>query len=121
LCILLGSPGPFFINKTDEMTLLSPVEAKEREIFMDVLRGFAILGIFIANLGSGFSWYDESANLTGPFLIKDWDHKMTFLHHMFIEGKFYSIFSLLFGWGIALQIKRGLAKGIDAVPTVRRR
>jgi uncharacterized protein len=40
---------------------------------------------------------------------------------MFIEGKFYSIFSLLFGWGIALQIKRGMAKGINAVPTIRRR
>jgi uncharacterized protein len=40
---------------------------------------------------------------------------------MFIEGKFYSIFSLLFGWGIALQVKRGMAKGIDATPTIKRR
>ena len=31
------------------MQLLAPVQTKEREIFMDVLRGFAILGIFIAN------------------------------------------------------------------------
>lgn len=103
------------------MSELAPVRQAERETFMDVLRGFAILGIFIANLGSGFSWYDESAKLSGPMLLPAWDHKMAFLHHMFIEGKFYSIFSLLFGWGIALQIKRGLAKGIDAVPTVRRR
>ncbi|HEX6847523.1 MAG TPA: DUF418 domain-containing protein, partial [Chitinophagaceae bacterium] len=100
---------------------LSPVQARERETFMDVLRGFAILGIFIANLGSGLSWYSEEANLTGPFLVPGWDHKMTFLHHMFIEGKFYSIFSLLFGWGIALQIKRGLARGVDAIPTIKRR
>src|SRR5689334_3664781 len=100
--------------------MLTPVQAKEREIFMDVLRGFAILGIFIANLGSGFSWYNEDAHLKGPFL-SSWDHSMTFLHHMFIEGKFYSIFSLLFGWGIALQVKRGLAKGVNAIPTVRRR
>jgi uncharacterized protein len=102
------------------MNQLAPVQAHEREKFMDVLRGFAILGIFIANLG-GFSWYDESAHLSGPYLVPELDHKMQMLHHMFIEGKFYSIFSLLFGWGIALQIKRGLAKGIDAVPTVRRR
>lgn len=102
-------------------TTLQPTQANEREIFMDVLRGFAILGIFIANLGSGFSWYDEEAKLSGPLLVPAWDHKMTFLHHMFIEGKFYSIFSLLFGWGIALQIKRGIAKGINTVPTVRRR
>lgn len=103
------------------MQLLTPVQTKEREVFMDVLRGFAILGIFIANLGSGFSGYNESAPVTGPLLVPKLDHTMTFLHHMFIEGKFYSIFSLLFGWGIALQIKRGVAKGINAAPTVRRR
>jgi uncharacterized protein len=103
------------------MQKLDPVQTNERETFMDVLRGFAILGIFIANLGSGFSWYSEDAHATGPFLVQGWDHKMQFLHHMFIEGKFYSIFSLLFGWGIALQIKRGMAKGISAVPTIRRR
>jgi len=103
------------------MQTLSPVQSNERELFMDVLRGFAILGIFIANLGSGFSGYNEDANLTGTFLLPGLDHKMTFLHHMFIEGKFYSIFSLLFGWGIALQVKRGMAKGIDATPTIKRR
>ncbi len=103
------------------MQTLTPVQTNEREIFMDVLRGFAILGIFIANLGTGFSGYNESAHLTGPFLLEGWDHKMSFLHHMFIEGKFYSIFSLLFGWGIALQFKRADAKGINALPTVKRR
>jgi uncharacterized protein len=103
------------------MQTLAPVQTNERETFMDVLRGFAVLGIFIANLGSGFSWYIEDAHATGPLLLEGWDHKMTFLHHLFIEGKFYSIFSLLFGWGIALQVKRGMAKGINAVPTIRRR
>lgn len=103
------------------MQNLAPVQTKDREVFMDILRGFAILGIFIANLGSGFSWYREEAQLTGPFLLPELDHKMGFLHHMFIEGKFYSIFSLLFGWGIALQFKRADAKGINAAPTVRRR
>lgn len=103
------------------MPTLAPVQNNEREIFMDVLRGFAILGIFIANLGSGFSGYNEGAHATGTFLLSGWDHKMAFLHHMFIEGKFYSIFSLLFGWGIALQFKRAAAKDINALPTVRRR
>ena len=102
------------------MQTLTPVRAAEREIFMDVLRGFAILGIFIANL-NGFSWYNEGAKLTGPYLLPDLDHKMSFLHHMLIEGKFYSIFSLLFGWGIALQIKKGVDNGINAMPTVKRR
>jgi uncharacterized protein len=103
------------------MQVLAPVKAGDREIFMDVLRGFAILGIFIANLGSGLSWYNEQAHATGPYLVPEWDHRMTMLHHWFIEGKFYSIFSLLFGWGIALQIKRGMAGGGNPLATIRRR
>jgi len=103
-----------------EMTTNRPTPASEREIFMDVLRGFAILGIFIANL-AGFSFYRESAHETGPLLLPALDHQMEFLHHLFIEGKFYSIFSLLFGWGLALQFKRAEAKGIDGLPTIRRR
>lgn len=103
------------------MQPLSPVKNQERELFMDVLRGFAILGIFIANLGTGFSWYSPAENRTGPFLLPEWDQKMSFLHHLLIEGKFYSIFSLLFGWGIAMQFKRAAERGINALPTVRRR
>lgn len=98
----------------------APVQNHEREIFMDALRGFAILGIFIANLNF-LSHYQGSDNAIGPWLLKGSDDTMSFLHHMFIEGKFYSIFSLLFGWGIALQIKRGLAKNVDVLPVVKRR
>jgi uncharacterized protein len=102
------------------MQALAPVQTNQRETFMDVLRGFAILGIFIANINN-FSWYNESAKVTGPYILPGADSTMSFLHHMFVEGKFYSIFSLLFGWGIALQFKRGEAKGINPLPTVRRR
>ena len=103
------------------MSELAPVRQSEREVFMDVLRGFAILGIFIANLAS-FSFYDSSIPASSsPYLLGKADHTMSFLHHMFIEGKFYSIFSLLFGWGIALQFKRAEAKGVNALPTVKRR
>ncbi len=99
---------------------LTPTQTSEREIFMDVLRGFAILGIFIANLAS-FTFYQGSANETGPMLLPALDHKIEFLHHLFIEGKFYSIFSLLFGWGIALQFKRSEDKGVNGLPIIRRR
>ena len=102
------------------MQKLAPVQAAEREIFMDVLRGFAILGIFIANLAS-FSFYENDLPDRGPFMLGQADHTMAFLHHMFIEGKFYSIFSLLFGWGIALQLKRAAANNINALPTIKRR
>ncbi len=98
----------------------TPVKTHEREIFMDALRGFAILGIFIANLNF-LSHYQGSDKATSPWLLPGSDDVMSFFHHLFIEGKFYSIFSLLFGWGIALQIKRGIDKGVDALPTIKRR
>lgn len=102
------------------MSIAIPTQNNERETFMDALRGFAILGIFIANLAN-FSFYNKNATEISPFLVDGWDHTMRFLHYMFIEGKFYSIFSLLFGWGIALQFKRGIARGVDAFPIVKRR
>ncbi len=99
----------------------TPVVHKEREIFMDVLRGFAILGIFIANLNA-FTWYSsESKEITSPLLLPDWDPIMKFIHHVLIEGKFYSIFSFLFGWGISLQIMRIESSGIHAISFIRRR
>ena len=62
------------------MQALAPVKANEREIFMDVLRGFAILGIFIANL-NGFSWYREiPRSEAGPYLLPEADRVMSFLH-----------------------------------------
>ncbi len=103
------------------MESFTPVKNTEREIFMDVLRGFAILGIFIANLNA-FTWYDfVDPNASGKFLLPGWDRKMLFLHHMFIEGKFYSIFSFLFGWGVALQLMRSEAKGNHSKSLIKRR
>lgn len=102
------------------MEITTPVKNHDREIFMDSLRGFAILGIFIANL-AGFSHFEEDDKIISPWIIEGWDGVMSFLHHWFIEGKFYSIFSLLFGWGIALQIKRGMENGAVVLPVVIRR
>lgn len=62
------------------MQALAPVKANEREIFMDVLRGFAILGIFIANL-NGFSWYRE---IPAPKQALTCYQRQTGLCHSFI-------------------------------------
>ena len=99
------------------MELIKPIKNSERELFLDALRGFAILGIFIANLG-GFSQFNGDANVTSPWIVEGWDDIMEFFHHWFIEGKFYSIFSLLFGWGIALQLKRGTEMGVNSLSTI---
>ena len=100
------------------MNTIAPVQLKDREIFMDVLRGIAILGIFIANL-QFFSYYSPTSS--GAYIYPALDKKISFLHAMFIEGKFYSIFSLLFGWGIALQISRSTNDDFTTVKFIKRR
>jgi uncharacterized protein len=98
-----------------------PVPAQEREHFMDALRGLAILGIFIINL-IGLSQYNPGELHPGGY-YSSFDESMLFLQHWFIEGKFYSIFSLLFGWGLALQMKRaqGSEERLVVSPLIRRR
>lgn len=108
-------------NLNPIMPTIKPVQATEREQFMDVLRGFAIFGIFIANL-YGFTWYEfVTPESHSAWLLPHWDSKMFFLHHLFVEGKFYSIFSFLFGWGVAIQLYRAEEKGLQTTYYIRRR
>ncbi|MGZ5191201.1 MAG: DUF418 domain-containing protein [Flavisolibacter sp.] len=98
---------------------LTPIRDQQRIWLMDALRGFAILGIFIANL-KGFTFYDPHGNHSGKYFTS-FDRQLDFLETMFVEGKFYSIFSFLFGWGIALQLSRTKSNGAKPLPFVIRR
>jgi uncharacterized protein len=83
----------------------SPLEeapARERIESLDVLRGFAILGILIMNI-QGFAMIE--AAYINPMAYGDFtgvNRWVWFLGHVFADQKFLTIFSLLFGAGIAL-------------------
>jgi uncharacterized protein len=87
---------------------ISPVSSAERIELLDVLRGLAVGGILIGNL-QWFSGY----GMMPPALAQTSfaDQATHFLVHFFIEGKFYSIFSFLFGFGFALQMARAEERG----------
>ncbi len=79
------------------------VLGKERIVTLDIIRGFAILGIFLVNMpsftGSEFMVY------TGA------DKTIRMLFDMFIQTKFYTIFSFLFGLGFYIFMTRAEARG----------
>ncbi|MBK6724402.1 MAG: hypothetical protein IPG58_14380 [Acidobacteria bacterium] len=82
----------------------SPVSVSDRIEIIDILRGLAVGGILIGNM-QWFSGY----GMMPPAMVENSqtiDKVVTFFVHFFIEGKFYSIFSFLFGFGFALQIAR---------------
>ena len=88
---------------------LSPISLTERIELLDVLRGLAVGGILIGNMQwfSGYGMMPEALLRQTPI----YDQITHFLVHFFIEGKFYSIFSFLFGFGFALQIARAEERG----------
>jgi uncharacterized protein len=82
----------------------------ERIEVLDVLRGLAVGGILIGNM-QWFSGYGMMPPAIAQQSMSVADHATHFLVHFFIEGKFYSIFSFLFGFGFALQIGRAEERG----------
>lgn len=98
-----------------------PVPSAERLDVLDVLRGTAIFGILIANIMvvSGYFFLDDAAR--GALPTADFDGTVDFLVRMLLEGKFYSIFSLLFGYGFAVQLASASARDADFAPLFRRR
>jgi uncharacterized protein len=97
---------------------VTPVPGRERIQALDVLRGVAVAGILLANIlvffGLTFLPPDRAAGLTTGRA----NEVTLFLEKVFVDGKFYSVFSLLFGIGFGVQLARG---GDAALPRFKRR
>lgn len=96
-----------------------PVSPTERIQVLDVLRGIAIGGILIGNM-QWFSGYGMMPpQLTAA--AASYDQITTYLVHVLVEGKFYSIFSFLFGIGFAMQMAKAAERGDTRAGHFRRR
>jgi uncharacterized protein len=84
---------------------------------LDVLRGVAVTGILLANVLVFFGLFIIPQDRAAALPTASRDTIALFCDKVFVDGKFYSTFSLLFGVGFGLQ----LARGADAVPRFTRR
>ena len=90
---------------------MSPVTPGERIDVLDALRGAALFGIIAANM-RGFSgplaayfdhtlmWTDTTSRVAQAFV------------DLFIQGKFITLFSFMFGIGFAIQMERADLRGM---------
>jgi len=102
-------------------TQFLPRSAHERIEALDILRGVAILGILIVNMGV-FAYPFLGYQIMGGTPWDDTTNKITeHLIRFFAEGKFYSLFSLLFGAGIMLQFQRAESRNVNFKPYYLRR
>ena len=92
-------PGPFDAGG-------GPRPTKERIVVLDAVRGIALFGILVVNAPL-FFWPSQAIPLgaiPSPAFVDDAANALV---RFAFEGKFFTIFSLLFGIGIALQLGRG--------------
>ena len=86
-----------------------PTLANERIETLDVIRGFALFGIMFVNVYAfvhphnwfGVDWQNLSPLEYGAEIFK----------LLFTQGKFYSLFAILFGIGFAVQLSSAQKRG----------
>lgn len=91
-------------------SLLRPVAAGERIEALDVLRGFALLGILLMNLEAFAGPMFEAGTGVNP-AFSGVDRFVDLLVYVFVQGKFWTLFTLLFGMGFAVMSQRAEATG----------
>jgi uncharacterized protein len=98
--------------------VIGPAVGQERIEALDVLRGVAILGILIVNMG-GFSLPEDlSAHQLWPNMVDGTAERLILF---FAQEKFKTLFSFLFGLGLAVQMMRAEARGARFLPLYVRR
>ncbi|MEO6541929.1 MAG: hypothetical protein ABIN74_13085, partial [Ferruginibacter sp.] len=99
----------------------NPVLPNERSDILDLLRGFALFGILLANI-MGFTGYGF---FTQPYreALSTWpaDGILSLCELAFVQGKFYSLFSLLFGIGFSIILIRNEQRQINPLKIFYRR
>ncbi len=85
---------------------LTSTSEKNRVESLDLLRGFSLLGIFIANMLmfhspmmyiDPYTWFSTGSDATAFAWID-----------IFVQGSFYPIFAFLFGYGMNMQYEKAL-------------
>ncbi|SDK11522.1 DUF418 domain-containing protein [Natronincola ferrireducens] len=106
---------------------LQPVSEQSRVKEIDIIRGFALFGVLLVNVV--FFSYVTIDSLTSGIHVLSYplnlsnstDRILAIFIKLFAEGKFYTIFSILFGLGFYIFIKKVEEKGFSPKSLFRRR
>jgi uncharacterized protein len=88
---------------TSHAAVLRPVGSRDRIELLDVLRGFAVLGILLVNFSGESGTRFPRADAAAQWILSN-----------AVEGSFYPLFSFLFGLGFGIQVLRAQERGTGA-------
>ncbi|MCF7750982.1 DUF418 domain-containing protein [Bacillus subtilis subsp. subtilis] len=99
---------------------LQPVTTGDRIAVLDILRGFALLGILLMNMEA----FSGPLDLAFTNIDPHWqglDYGADAAIYVLVQGKFFTLFSLLFGAGFAIMAQRAEAARRAFTPFYLRR
>ena len=100
----MGVQAAMFLRSQIKTVNLFSVQ-KKRYVILDALRGFAILGIILANFPEFSLWtFSDPSSWTAT------DRVTRAIQTFLVDGKFYTLFSLLFGMGFSIQLTNAEGK-----------
>jgi uncharacterized protein len=92
-------------------TRFQPVAEDRRSLMLDVLRGFAIFGIFLVNMSGLKSPLLSEETVAGIFGFQSLNQAANVSIEVFAAGKFVSLFAFVFGMGLVMQEGRSQVAG----------
>ncbi|WP_235883488.1 DUF418 domain-containing protein [Saccharopolyspora elongata] len=103
-----------------QTTASRPGVATTRLAQVDALRGFALFGILMVNIGYLASAY-HGTGVEDPAFGGPLDELVRWLVAVFFEAKFFLLFSFLFGYSLTLQLASAERSGARFAPRFLRR
>ncbi len=104
----------------EQILSIRPTQPTERIQLLDVLRGFALFGILLVNMDY-FIHPFQTILMPLPETVAGIDRAVAWFVKFFAEGKFYSIFAFLFGYGFTMMMMRAENHQTKFLPIVSRR
>ncbi|WP_448698921.1 DUF418 domain-containing protein [Mucilaginibacter sp. AW1-3] len=95
-----------------ENTAIAPIQQNQRTVIVDILRGWALLGVALMN----YIDYADFGLSTAPERKIDLAGNITYgILNIFFAAKSWTMLSLLFGYGFAVLINNIQKKGLNPV------
>ncbi|PWT96254.1 MAG: hypothetical protein C5B52_16215 [Bacteroidetes bacterium] len=88
-----------------------PIQQSERIVVVDIIRGFALTGVLFANFNSYLT--QDMPGTVFKSISGYSDHFLEKFNTIFIEWKFMTLFSILFGYGFGLILNNLKKKNIS--------
>jgi uncharacterized protein len=104
------------MENTDQPLNPAPITPAERTEILDVLRGFALGGVFLSNVYVWMSGMIFQPGEGPPASMSSTLQKVIDgIYGIFVAGKFMTMFTFLFGLGLAIQFSRAAERN-DSAP-----